>query len=48
MFDRYNWKAWVACFCMAASVCLLFQPAKAAEGDVPTEKMLSDIADKES
>lgn len=33
---------------MAASVCLLFQPAKAAEGDVPTEKMLSDIADKES
>lgn len=44
MFDRYHWKAWVACLCIAASVCLLFQPVKAAEGDVPTEKKLSDIA----
>lgn len=42
MFDCHKWKAWMACLCMAASVCLLFETAKAAEGD--TEKKLSDVA----
>lgn len=43
MFDRYKRKVWMACLCMAASACLLFQPVKAAEGDVPAEKKLADV-----
>lgn len=44
MFDRYKRKVRMACLCMAASACLLFQPVRAAEGDVPAEKKLSDVA----
>lgn len=34
----------MTCLCMAASVCLLFQPVKAAEKDAAAEKRLADVA----
>lgn len=44
MFDRYKRKVRMACLCMAASACLLFQPVRAAEKDAAAEKKLSDVA----